>query len=141
MTRPRDELRREFDLPLLDRAFLTRLGSVWETIVQGAERWLLIRAYDLPAGYTCTTVTLGLLIVPGYPDCQLDMVWVSPQLVRADGKPIKNAETIQSVDGTAFQRWSRHRTGENPWRAGEDCLETHLDLVADWFRREFERNP
>jgi hypothetical protein len=48
---------------------------------------------------------------------------------------------VQSLDGKSFQRWSRHRTAENPWRIGRDNLGTHIILVEDWLAREFEKCP
>jgi hypothetical protein len=64
------------------------------------------------------------------------MVYVLPHLARKDGVGINNLSG-QSIDGTDWQRWSRHRTGANPWRPGVDDLSTHLFLVDDWFAREF----
>jgi hypothetical protein len=51
------------------------------------------------------------------------------------------AEAQQQLDGKAFQRWSRHRTGTSPWKIGRDNLGTHIILVEDWLTREFEKCP
>ncbi len=75
----------------------------------------------------------------GYPIAALDMVYVFPALVRRDGRPIPQTNAVQQLDGKSWQRWSRHRTAENPWRPGEDCVEHHIFLVEDWFAREFSR--
>jgi hypothetical protein len=58
--------------------------------------------------------------------------------LRADGVPIK-ALAQQQIDGTGWQRWSRHRTPQNPWRPGVDSVATHLVLVDQWLLREFGR--
>ena len=44
-----------------------------------------------------------------------------------------------TIMGQEFQRWSRHRTGQNPWRPGIDNLHTHLSLVEEWLLREVNR--
>ena len=60
------------------------------------------------------------------------MVYVHPALARADGREIA-AISNDDFDGRQWQRWSRHRTGENPWRPGVDNLATHFGLVEHWF--------
>ena len=129
-------MRRQFQLPQGDEAHLESLGRPWETIIEGGARWLLSHGWPLPAGYNHPSVSIAVRIEPGYPDTQLDMVYVFPHLVRKDGMGINNLSN-QSIDGKNYQRWSRHRTGENPWRPGIDDLSTHLVLVEDWFAREF----
>ena len=37
----------------------------------------------------------------------------------------------QVIDGRTYQRWSRHRTAQNPWRVGVDGLDTHVFLIED----------
>lgn len=133
-------MRREFSLPGDDLRLLERLALPWEAVSQGGERWLVIHGFTIHPGYNVAAATVALQIPAGYPDCQIDMVFVAPALARMDGKSIRNTEATQTIAGVVYQRWSRHRTGENPWRPGEDNLETHLDLVRDWFRREFARN-
>lgn len=129
-------MRRQFDLPEADEAHLESLGRSWETVIEGGGRWLLVHGWLVPAGYNHPAVTIAVRIEPGYPDSPLDMVYVLPHLARADGVGINNL-TGQSIDGKNWQRWSRHRTGENPWRPGIDDLSAHLFLVDDWFAREF----
>ncbi len=81
-------------------------------------------------------VMVALRIETGYPDTQLDMVYFYPHLARCDRQPI-GALASQTLDGKDWQRWSRHRTGQNPWRPGEDDLASHLALVEHWLEREF----
>ncbi|MBL8202580.1 MAG: hypothetical protein JNM09_00020 [Blastocatellia bacterium] len=131
-------MRQQFLLPEADREFLHASGMVWETIVEGGSQWLLLHAFNLPPGYNQQQVTVALQILPGYPDVQLDMVWFSPALHRLDGRPI-GALSGQDIDGKPYQRWSRHRTPQNPWRPGDDDLSTHLLLVTHWLERELLR--
>jgi hypothetical protein len=129
-------MRRQFQLPQGDEGHLGGLARPWETLLEGKARWLLIHDWPVPVGYNHPTVSVAVRIETGYPDAQLDMVYVFPHLARLDGVGINNL-TNQAIDGKSWQRWSRHRTGENPWRPGVDDLSTHLFLVDDWFAREF----
>jgi hypothetical protein len=131
-------MRREFTLPEADVAFLETLGLAWETVIQNNTRWLILHDYESPEGYNQTRVFLGIRISPGYPDTQLDMVYFSPPLARQDGRPI-GALSNTTLDGKTYQQWSRHRTGLNPWRPGEDDLSTHLELVKHWLERELRK--
>ena len=80
----------------------------------------------------------AIVIPPGYPDAQLDMVYFFPPLARADGGAI-GALTPRRFDEKDWQQWSRHRTQQNPWRPGEDDIAGHLMLVDYWLRRELPR--
>lgn len=131
-------LRREFALPEDDEAHLDARGLPWETIVSQGTRRLIVHQFPVPNGYNHATVTVAIQITPGYPTAALDMVYVDPPLVRTDGRAI-GALTGVPVHDKTFQRWSRHRTNENPWRPGIDDLAAHLALVEEWFAREFRR--
>lgn len=129
-------MRRAFDLPESDREYLGSCGRAWESICDGGSQWLLLHEYPVVTGYNHVTATSALLLAPGYPETQIDMVYFFPHLARADGKSIPSLSE-QQIDGKGFQRWSRHRTSDGPWRAGVDCVGTHLLLVDEWLRREF----
>ncbi len=132
-------MRREFDLPSFDVVHLDSTGLDWETIAEpNGNRWLLLHERPIWDGYTVVKATTALQIVPSYPDAQIDMVYFHPHLARTDGKPI-GALSTQDIAGTVFQRWSRHRTAEAPWRPGEDDVSSHLVLVDDWLEREFAK--
>ena len=130
-------MRREFLLPEEDMDFLESYHSNWETIIVGAQRWLLLENYLIPEGYNVKEVKLALRIDAGYPNSQIDMVYFHPHLNRVDNKPI-NALANQPIKNTTYQRWSRHRTSANPWRPGLDNLQSHLMLVDHWLEREFK---
>jgi hypothetical protein len=131
-------MRRQFSLPEGDREFLDARGLPWETIIDAGGRWLLIHDFAVNGGYNIATVLLALMIAPGYPDAQIDMAYFFPELARKDGRAI-NALASQQLDGKVFQRWSRHRTAQNPWRPGEDDVATHLALVDGWLEKELAR--
>lgn len=134
-------LRRDFDLLPEDEQFLNDYGQPWEAILDGSQ-WVLI--HNFPSqheGYNHPTVTIAIRLETGYPNTPLDMVYVYPALVRKDGRSIAATEASQVVTGVTYQRWSRHRTSQNPWKLGQDGIGTHIFLIEDWFAREFERCP
>jgi hypothetical protein len=145
MTLPLDQTegeieRRQFELLDEDMEFLNSLGLRWETLADSTGMWVLVYKYPVPDGYNTETVTVAIKIELGYPRTHLDMAYFLPALSRKDGQPI-GALSGQQIDNKAFQRWSRHRTGQNPWREGVDNLSTHLSLVSFWFEQEFIKRP
>jgi Prokaryotic E2 family E len=133
-------LRRQFNLLTADEAFLMEFGLPWETIVDGSQ-WVLVHNFPTHDGYTHSSTSIAIRLETGYPQAQLDMVYVYPALERKDNQLIPQTQVTQPLDGKGWQRWSRHRTGDNPWHPGEDSLETHIYLIEDWFVREFEKCP
>jgi hypothetical protein len=131
-------VRRQFDLPSFDTGYLGSIGLDWETLIVGSGRWLLIYNWPVPAGYTVESTTVALQIPPSYPEAPIDMAYFCPALARKDNQPIGRTESSELLDGKSFQRWSRHRTNEAPWRPGDDDVATHLVLVGDWLEREFK---
>ena len=130
-------LRRQFDLLPQDQEFLDEYGRPWETIVDGSQ-WVLIHEFQTPEGYNHPHVTAAIRMETGYPNTELDMVYFFPALARKDSKLIGATQSTQSIEGKEYQRWSRHRTPQNPWKVGLDHLDTHIILIEDWLAREFE---
>ena len=131
-------LRRQFDLLPQDREFLDEFGLSWETIVDGSQ-WVLVHDFPTHEGYNHPCATAAIRLETGYPRTELNMVYFFPALARIDGKMIGATEATQAIDGKTFQRWSRHRTKQNPWKVDRDNLGTHVFLVEDWLAREFEK--
>jgi hypothetical protein len=132
-------LRRDFQLAEADSDTLEAMNIEWTTVKDPSGTLLLvIPGWRVPAGYNVPTATLVLVLPQGYPDTQIDMAYFSPALSRTDRKAINNLTSVTWSIG-AFQQWSRHRTAQNPWRPGVDDISTHLSLIDDWLRREFER--
>lgn len=129
-------MRRQFNLPEEDTEYLNSSGYGWETIAESGN-WVIVHDYPVPDGYNVSHVSVALKIETGYPTTQIDMAYFFPQLSRKDGKPI-GALTAIGLDGKQWQRWSRHRTGNNPWRVGVDDICTHLAFVMHWLEREFQ---
>ncbi|HWB01921.1 MAG TPA: E2/UBC family protein [Verrucomicrobiales bacterium] len=134
-------MRREFVLPEKDVRYLESLGLPWETVgcPQQGGGYILIHKFPVPYGYNVTATTVALRIEPLYPDVQIDMAYFHPGLSRLDGIGI-NQLAPQVIDACTFQRWSRHRTPQNPWRPGIDCIATHLGQVENWLEIELTRN-
>lgn len=138
------ELRRYFDLPRGDGDYLNALGLPWETfkepVQNGIRLWLLVHGWQVTKGYNRNKVTVAIMIPSSYPTAQLDMVYFLPALSRTDNYLIANTSE-ESIEGQKFQRWSRHRTSQNPWRPGLDGIATHLSMVECWLEREFQKHP
>ena len=133
-------LRRQFEPLPIDRQFLDEYGLPWETLVDGSQ-WVLIHDFPTHPGYTHPAATIAVRMETGYPNTELNMVYLYPALARKDGLPIGATQATETIDGKIFQRWSRHRTAPNPWKIGQDNLGSHVILVEDWLAREFEICP
>ena len=129
-------MRREFHLPEEDVEYLDARGLPWETIIFQGKQWLLIHEFPLCDGYTTPKTSVALFITPNYPVAQIDMCYFYPAALRADRRVIPATQATAVIDGKQWQRWSRHRTAQNPWRPGVDNVATHLALVEDWLERE-----
>jgi hypothetical protein len=121
-------MRRDFDLPEEDEDFLESLGRPWETLRDGGAQWLLLHEFPFPDGYNHATGSIAIAIPSGYRTAQLDMAYFNPALARLDGVPLKQTQVTQQIDAKTWQRWSRHYN----WRAGIDCLATHIAHVRNW---------
>lgn len=130
--------RRDFVLPQEDLEWLETSPHQFELVAEAGVLRVVLYGFPVPPGYQCLHADVNVRIESGYPDTQIDMAYVHPGLARVDGKAIA-AISNDDFDGRQWQRWSRHRTGENPWRPGVDNLETHFGLVEHWFARELNR--
>jgi len=128
------EVRRQFALPAEDTAWLDSTDWQYELVVDGGVRRVVIHGFPVPPGYRVDKVSVNVRIETGYPDAQIDMAYFLPALARADGRAIR-ATCDDPFDGKIWQRWSRHRTGANPWRPGIDNLSTHMAAVQEWLVR------
>lgn len=135
------ELRRDFELLPEDQKFLDDYGLPWETILDGSQ-WVLVHEFPSQSeGYVQPLVTIAIRLETGYPMTGLDMVYVYPALRRKDGQSIGATQATQTIAGIVYQRWSRHRSQQHPWKPGQDNIGNHIFLIEDWFAREFEKCP
>ena len=130
--------RREFALPEDDLFWLADAPHRFELVAEAGVLRVVLYGFPVPPGYNHRAVDVNVRIESGYPDTQIDMVYVHPELHRLDGVPIV-ATCLEGFDGKQWQRWSRHRTPANPWRPGVDNLATHFALVKHWFVRELQK--
>ncbi len=128
-------MRRDFLLPAEDADWLECLQRPYELVREDGTLRVVFHDWPLPAGYNQETVSVNVRIEPGYPDAQIDMAYFHPPISRLDGQTI-GALATEMFDGKTWQRWSRHRTPANPWRAGVDNLATHCALIENWLQRE-----
>jgi len=125
-------------MPEQDVDHLDALGLQWETFRDGGLEWIVVHDFPVPTGYNHEKVDVAIMIPPGYPVAPLDMAYFYPHLQLKNLRTIA-AVTFQQILGKLFQRWSRHRTGSNPWRPGIDDLSTHLASITFWFERETKK--
>ena len=132
------EGRRDFTLPQDDLDWLGEPGRRFELVAEKNKLRVVLYDFPVPPGYDRSKVDVNVRIAPGYPDTQIDMVYVHPPLSRTDKRLIP-ALSQDRFNGKDWQRWSRHRTPANPWRPGIDNLSTHFALVEEWFSRELSK--
>jgi Prokaryotic E2 family E len=61
--------------------------------------------------------------------------WYTGNQGLRSGAVIPQTQVTESIFGTGYQRWSRHRQ----WDSARDTLATHLALVEESLRREVEK--
>lgn len=120
-----------------DLSFLEKFRDV-NSINTGSSDWLVLRSCTLPDGYNVQNADVAFMIPKQYPAAALDMFYFHPPLFRADGLPI-GALTLQAIEGKDYQRWSRHRTGDNTWDPETDSIASHYDLMINCLKSEFKK--
>jgi hypothetical protein len=132
------EPRRQFQLSNDDAEFLDSLNLKWECVVEGNIKRVVIKGFKLPTGFNVSEVEVNMQISSSYPSSQIDMAYFYPAIARTDGKSIR-ALSSDTFDGKVWQRWSRHRTAQNPWESGVDCIATHVAYIGSWFSQELNK--
>lgn len=120
-----------------DLTFLKQFKEV-SFVTSGNSDWLILRSCKLPAGFTVDLADVAFLIPKTYPASQLDMFYFFPELKRIDEKPI-GALTQQLLEGKSYQRWSRHRSGQNSWDSEVDNIQTHYEMMINCLKEEFKK--
>lgn len=129
---------RDFDLGDIDKTYLTNRGLRWDAVMEGASRWIILRDFPLPDGYTTETTDIAVQIPATYPQAALDMFYCRPFAQLTSGQQIPATEARQSIAGQSYQRWSRHRSGATAWNPNHDNLITHIAIIDDALAREVE---
>lgn len=133
-------------LPKIDQDFLENLGLPYCLILNGSYIDVVISNVSInPKFYSLEGIIsdkpvcqLMIKLPPGYPNSQIDMTYFYPALQVIDSRIIRNTHIHPSygTDGYAWQRWSRHRTGESTWDPRRDCIATHLMYTEAFLKRE-----
>jgi hypothetical protein len=121
-----------------DYGFLEETGLEYEE--DANSRFLILKKFPLAEGlYVANGASVNavdvLSVIPqNYNTAGCDMFWVSPQLVRADGKAIPavggHNEDSRTYKGIEYCRWSRH-WNKNPWKPKVDNVRTILSRL-EW---------
>ena len=109
-------------------AYLDGLALRWETVVEKGRRWLVIRDYPLPPGYSVPTSDLALELPETYPQAQIYGFYAYPPLALASGRAIANTQLNGVIDGKPYVGWSRYRPGQ-PWNPDVDNVVSQFALV------------
>jgi len=115
-------------LPSSDAAYLRQKGILYDEVVEGPNKAVILRSYGLPAAhFDCSRADILILLPAGYPDVAPDMFYVLPwvKLVNVNRYPNK-ADQPFPFNGQTWQRWSRHN---NEWRPGKDGIWTMLKRI------------
>lgn len=129
-------LRSDFALLEKDAAYLNTLGVKWETLIDDRRRWLIIRDYALPEGYSHEVVDIAIDIPASYPDAAIDMFYCNPPLKLASGAVIAQTSSHVSIGGITYQQWSRHLNGATRWNPLTDSIITQMAVVEESLLRE-----
>ena len=116
-----------------DRTYLGKVSHQVDVVQDGQTQWLIIRGYELPAGYNHSEVDIAIEIPANYPADKLDMFYCSPTLTLAGGGELPQTQATKQICGVTYQRWSRH---PNTWNPATDRLVDHVDLIEESLSRE-----
>ena len=115
-------------LPSGDRQYLENRGLLFEEVMDGNQKGVIIRGFQLPPGrFDIGQADILILLPPGYPDVPPDMFYLMPwvRLVQGARYP-RAADQPFKFNSQTWQRWSRH---SNEWRPGMDGMWTMLKRV------------
>jgi hypothetical protein len=91
---------------------------------------LIFKDYLLPTGYNNPSTTLLLRIPVAYPNGNPDMFWTDVDLLCADGRTPKSAESLENHVGKQWRRFSWHPQN---WKPGTGNLRMYLEFVDNGF--------
>lgn len=121
-------------LPDQDMAYLAARWPGYSIAQEGTSVVVILRDYELPAGFAPQRIELCLLLPFGFPETQPDMFWADPA-VTLHGRPPAATEVTQQIAGRSWQRFSRHLAA-GAWRAGMDNLQSWISMIGTILERE-----
>jgi len=107
-------------------AELCRAGFSIELIEADGWANVVVHKYFMPAGYSKSLTDLLLKFPISYPNGRPDMFWTDEDLTLAGGQIPQSADTIETLLGKPWRRFSWHPQNWNP---GVDNLKTYLEFV------------
>jgi Prokaryotic E2 family E len=117
-------------VPLSDRQYLENRGLHFEEMLDGSQKGIILRGFQLPLSrFDVERADILILLPSGYPDIPPDMFYLLPwvKLVQGAKYPLA-ANQAYSFNGQDWQRWSRHN---NEWRPGVDGIWTMLKRIEN----------
>lgn len=115
-------------LPDSELEYLKHKGFAFSELLEGGQRALVLKDYQLPPGkFDHSTADILILLPSGFPDAPPDMFYVFPwvKLTNANRYP-RAADAAHQYAGVSWQRWSRH---SQEWRPGRDGLATFIKRI------------
>lgn len=107
-----------------------QIGVSGRVVEAGGRLFVVLEQLPLPPGAFNITHTDVLYIAEqNYPFSAMDMFWVDPGLLLADGSIPTNAEVIEGYLGRSWRRFSWHRQGV--WKITGNPLLDHHALTED----------
>lgn len=105
------------------------LQSVVPEIVVSADRkWVMIRSYRLPAGWSHATTDIAIHFRPGYEQCGLYGIYARPGLTYQGTQPNNYAE----ASGVPFEGdWWVFSWELEPWQANADVR--NGSNIINWY--------
>lgn len=122
-------------LPDSDLEYLESKGLDFEVQLEGNMISLVIKGFELPAGYQPSEVDLLLRLPLQFPEVPPDMFWTDPVISYANGGTPSQTQVREPYVGRTWQRWSRH-FGRSRWRTGTDDLRSYLRLIRATLEKE-----
>jgi Prokaryotic E2 family E len=112
-----------------------RIGASGRVEEAGDRLFVVLDRLALPPGVFNREHSDVLFIAErNYPFAAMDMFWVEPDLLRADGAVPANADSVETYLGREWRRFSWHRQGV--WRITGNPLLDHYALMEARFAIE-----
>ena len=130
--------RQDFKLLPDDRHFLNSLGLRWEAVLEGGScAWSSTIGRRRMAGYNVDAADVHVRMTAVTPTFK--STWRTSRRLSPGATVASTGCPAFQFDGRQWQRWSRHRTANSPWRIGEDGLLTHTQYVYAWLEAELRK--
>lgn len=113
---------RDFAIPQADAQFLEKRELVWDSVMEGASRWIIFRKYPMPEGYTMSEADIAVQIPATYPQAALDMFYCYPLC--------NLPAAVKSLRQRSGKRYKEDPTSAGPAIAAETQLGIPTAIVS-----------